>query len=1296
MKPELNLQLLLLAWVGGLGWNVAASNVVFLPAAGLWNVPTNWSGGVVPDASQNPIVQNGGVVTVAANVGTCGSAFIGQSNPANPKGTVQFRPGAVLTAANLLLGRDGINYGQFNQSGGTLTVSGYVSVGDAAGGGAGATGELNLSGGALVMAGGDSYVQVGNQGVGRMLVAGSAVLNTPVLAVGNTAGSSGSQFFQWGGTLYAGGLTVGSAGASNCGFTISSGATLWGGTLRVNGTLTAQGTQFWLQGTTNAGVGLQLADTGTLRLEFDARGLSPIQIAGSQISIAPGSKLVVDGTRYLRWGGGPGTFKLVRHGGYAGSAQFAAPNVTLSGFGELMVALNYVSNSLDLVLSAPANGVAHTGRGIFCEYWEVPITVNPGVTGRNIAAPLSALPDFTNTLVVTHPIYGVVVANLDLPPRRRDTNYFLRFTGHLNVPTNGSYTFYLNSDDGSKLWLDGNLVVNNDGVHDVAEVSGTTNLAAGLHALVVGYFQGNAGQSLNVSWAGPALAKQSIPDAALFLSSSLDSAVRQPVYQNIVQDSEMNYNYAPSFMYDEREGLYKIWMCGSADAPGGVGGDNIVYREAPSLAGLITAPLTVALKPSLDATKFDQIHACDPNVYRVGNLYYLTYSGNTDNTQLAERTRIGMAVSYDGGRTFQRLHGGVHNIEPNPNTYAGGYGTGQSAVVQANDGYFYMIYTDADSGPITERVVRSLDPAFTPGSFTNVANLTDVGNSVDLAYDAINSQFIIVAQLGMIYLDANWTQLRRVSRVNPFAWTLGEGYGLLSDSQKRPVLYNQEGVACYVLAASTVDDVGDTALWANWVAGDLKYLVLPQTLTPGWAVPQVISEGYSFAGNSGSVIGGTVLNNTNNFTVDFWARPDAGASLPAEATSGTPGTGGQRYVTHPEQGGAGAAWGAGHAGMGVSLGRNGIGVFEHADGYLPSLLTWASELTDWVHVAVVYTNKTPQLYVNGTFVRSGLTSLQTFVHPTANSFGGSVYGYFSGQVWNYRVWNRPLAAAEVALLPGATAETNLASALVGKWLQDPPLDQGNTNGTKVLDATVAGAVAENTYRYQLADNGGGRFTINSSTGLVTVLNKALLNFATNTVQSFTVRAVDNNLNTFDRPFNVLVTATNNRPSITSMPNQVRMAGATLTVGTPASDPDVPPQPFTFTLLTAPPGATVNASSGLIRWHPLVALGGATSNHTFRVKVDDNGAPNLSATQTFTVTVFQPTEPPTVDSVFVNNGNFTLSVSGQAGPDYTLVASTNLVQWTPLLITNPAALPVWLSDPEGMTNHQRFYRVLMGP
>jgi len=821
----------------GLGTNGAPpALVVFVPASGDWNVPAYWNGGVVPGTTQSPDILNGSVATVDSSVGTCASVYVGQGSQ-TPKGTVLFRPGAVLTAANVFLGRDGTNFGQFNQSGGVLTVNGYVSVGDAAGGGTGASGNYNLSGGQLQLTNSNSTVLVGNHGVGQMLVAGPAVLSTPSVLVGAASGAAGSQLFQWGGTIYASNLTVGAAGVSNCSFTISSGVTSWTGTLLVNGLLTAQGSQFLLQNTAAAGVGLQVGGTGALRLEMDAQGFSPVRLGSSQLAIASGSRLVVDGSRYTRWLAQPGTFPLILHGGYAGQAQFTATNVTLTGFGDLTAALSYQSNAVNLILSAPSGGTARTDGGLLCEYWEVPITVYPGRSGRTVAAPLTALPSFTNSLVVTHPIFGRAVTNLDLAQRRRDTNYFMRFSGNLCVPTNGNYTFYLNSADGSLLWLDGNLLVNNDGVHAPAEVSAGTNLSAGMHALVIGYFQTADALVLNASWAGPGWAKQTIPNTALFLSSQTNGSVRQPVYQNIVQDSEADYNYAPSFMYDEVEGLYKIWMCGSG-IPGCVGGDNILYREATSLTGLITAPLTVALQPSLDPTKFDQVHACDPNVYRVGNLMYMAYGGNTDGSQLVATTRLGMAVSYDGGRTFQRLNNGDAILSPNPPD-AGVYGIGQPAVAPAPNGYYYMIYTDVSTNNGSYvRVIRSLDPGFAPGNFTNVVSIPSGnigGLSLDLAFDATLSEFVIINESKLEYYTTNWTYVQTMTFTNPYSWSLGEGYGLLMNSQKRPVNYNQDGVASYVLSGSTIDSTNDTTLWANWVAGDLKYLVLPLNAAPALA-----------------------------------------------------------------------------------------------------------------------------------------------------------------------------------------------------------------------------------------------------------------------------------------------------------------------------------------------------------------------------------------------------------------------------------------------------------------------------
>src|SRR5450759_5951714 len=58
----------------------------------------------------------------------------------------------------------------------------------------------------------------------------------------------------------------------------------------------------------------------------------------------------------------------------------------------------------------------------------------------------------------------------------------------------------------------------------------------------------------------------------------------------------------------------------------------------------------------------------------------------------------------------------------------------------------------------------------------------------------------------------------------------------------------------------------------------------------------------------------------------------------------------------------------------VCVGTNGISVMEHAYNYLPSMLSYTNSINGWVHVAVVYSNKQPVLYVNGVNVRTGITS----------------------------------------------------------------------------------------------------------------------------------------------------------------------------------------------------------------------------------------------------------------------------------------------------------------------------------
>jgi hypothetical protein len=99
-------------------------------------------------------------------------------------------------------------------------------------------------------------------------------------------------------------------------------------------------------------------------------------------------------------------------------------------------------------------------------------------------------------------------------PKRWD-NYGLQYTCMMNAVTAGEYTFYLASDDGSKLFLDDKELINNDGTHGVVESAGTIKLTAGKHKLEVRYFQQGGAQDLNVSIEGPGMQKQPLPPRLL-------------------------------------------------------------------------------------------------------------------------------------------------------------------------------------------------------------------------------------------------------------------------------------------------------------------------------------------------------------------------------------------------------------------------------------------------------------------------------------------------------------------------------------------------------------------------------------------------------------------------------------------------------------------------------------------------------------------------------------------------------------------------------------------------------------
>jgi hypothetical protein len=168
---------------------------------------------------------------------------------------------------------------------------------------------------------------------------------------------------------------------------------------------------------------------------------------------------------------------------------------------------------------------------------------------------------------------------------------------------------------------------------------------------------------------------------------------------------------------------------------------------------------------------------------------------------------------------------------------------------------------------------------------------------------------------------------------------------------------------------------------------------------------------------------------------------------------------------------------------------------------------------------------------------------------------------------------------------------------------------------------------------------------------------------------------------------------NTAPVLAAISNWTVNAGQTVAFTASATDTDQPPQTLTFSLLSGPGNATLNTNTGAFSWRPQVTQ--ANTTNSFTLKVADNGTPSLSATQSFTVTV-NPLTLPSAVSLALSNGQFGFQVSGQAGPDYAVQVSSNLVDWSTLFITNSPPMPFQWTDTNAATLPARFYRIKVGP
>jgi len=163
---------------------------------------------------------------------------------------------------------------------------------------------------------------------------------------------------------------------------------------------------------------------------------------------------------------------------------------------------------------------------------EEPVSSSPSCTAAHAVkeevfyniAKMSVLPDMsTRTPSSTRHIGQVYYKNTGSTWSgfTQSSNYAVQWTSTLTIKTAGLYTFRMSSDDGSKMWIDGSAVVDNDGLHGWrTKTSQAIQLSVGAHSFKAGMFERGGHAGMDVTYKGPDTSSHENPDGMRIRSSA--------------------------------------------------------------------------------------------------------------------------------------------------------------------------------------------------------------------------------------------------------------------------------------------------------------------------------------------------------------------------------------------------------------------------------------------------------------------------------------------------------------------------------------------------------------------------------------------------------------------------------------------------------------------------------------------------------------------------------------------------------------------------------------------------------
>lgn len=155
-------------------------------------------------------------------------------------------------------------------------------------------------------------------------------------------------------------------------------------------------------------------------------------------------------------------------------------------------------------------------------------------------------------------------------------NFALRFDGHINIPKSGEYLFLIGSDDGSRLYIDGKVAIDNDGIHPYQQKRKQLRLEAGLHTVAVEYFEQGGEETLKVEYQAEGQPQELLDTLLAIPPKKSDKSTEAPFVVN------------PDLAVQGRE-FFTTLGCASC---------HQLKQDGVEVASKLTAPALAALKTS--------------------------------------------------------------------------------------------------------------------------------------------------------------------------------------------------------------------------------------------------------------------------------------------------------------------------------------------------------------------------------------------------------------------------------------------------------------------------------------------------------------------------------------------------------------------------------------------------------------------------------------------------------------------------------------------------------------------------